>query len=970
MRKIMFLLLLSFFVLPSSVFADNNDGIKKDGKSCQKVTFVVDENLPAPNPTNKMRVRDGKIIADRIATNMQVSRPDEGLVAASFMNDSLSYSSQDALYNVIVKCFAEHRPLVLSPDMVWIVIAQAFSHYVNENAEQLRPLLVSHDGKTTLSVETNKDLLTEDADWEAIMLDFEKQIAENSKKDIAQTISADFTTSGVTERIASHITLMDAMKQYFEYVVHYIACGIPNITLLGTAEDWQKVHDKAMALEAYGMGWWTKELDPILTEFVNAANGNANQSFWQDMVMKNTPDYLRGGGCSNEKSTELDGWVLKLFPYDKDGNRTPEKVAHTRQLMSEMVRVPFRYVKSYPDGHSEETPMELCAGIIGVKEDTLTYALTPQIGWMVRIGEQEDDVLKEWERRNNNEQTSARLDLRVKEVPEGLKRLKVINHLTLTFTRHVNLPQWMDDVEIKHLEISGGDITVDEAEAIRKRFPGVMLRPWLHYVSANDDGGDPPLVVVDGDVVDDVDAKELLCLVEAETVEARMLVEDRLDLNFMRVVGKIDVLKGKDATAVWGIRGANGVIVVTTKNRYDVPYKTEYELTIPNDSNVVLATKVMTDEYIIRMARICEDGIEDVAPDTTQAVGWLRLGAENGLALCQFSLGEYYEKGHGVEQSWEEALKWYRKAAEQGYPYAQIHLGWCYEYGKGVEKSFEEALKWRKMAAEQGDIDAQYLVGWHYRYGKGVAASMTEAAKWFEKSAERGNSDAQLELGLCYEYGRGVAKSMTEAAKWYEQSAKRGNSDAQNNLGLCYEYGRGVTWSMTKAVELYRQSAEQDNFYAQDNLGLCYEYGKGVAKSLPDAVKWYRKSAAKGFSRAQFHLGFCYYSGRGVETSFADAAKWFRKAADQGHAAGQFHLGELYAGGRGVNQSWNEAVKWYKLSAKQGYAKAQCNLGWCYETGKSVAKSREEAIKYYTLAAKQGEERAKSYLERLGVTKY
>jgi len=39
--------------------------------------------------------------------------------------------------------------------------------------------------------------------------------------------------------------------------------------------------------------------------------------------------------------------------------------------------------------------------------------------------------------------------------------------------------------------------------------------------------------------------------------------------------------------------------------------------------------------------------------------------ARRGNARAQNRLGELYENGEGVEQSFEEAAKWYRKAAEQ-----------------------------------------------------------------------------------------------------------------------------------------------------------------------------------------------------------------------------------------------------------------------------------------------------------------
>ena len=48
--------------------------------------------------------------------------------------------------------FRDHRPLVLSPDMFWLLIAQGFARCINEDAEQFKSQFVGHDGKATLEV--------------------------------------------------------------------------------------------------------------------------------------------------------------------------------------------------------------------------------------------------------------------------------------------------------------------------------------------------------------------------------------------------------------------------------------------------------------------------------------------------------------------------------------------------------------------------------------------------------------------------------------------------------------------------------------------------------------------------------------------------------------------------------------------------------------------------------------------------
>lgn len=127
-------------------------------------------------------------------------------------------------------------------------------------------------------------------------------------------------------------------------------------------------------------------MTPILQEFVNASQGQANRRFWQNIVMKRTPKELsRGGGCSKYRTqpTMLDGWCLKFFPFSTEKDRTPEKVPLTYgYMLPELDRVPFTF-QIVGAGPTQTYPMELWTGFVGIEEDLNTYALRPKIGWMV-----------------------------------------------------------------------------------------------------------------------------------------------------------------------------------------------------------------------------------------------------------------------------------------------------------------------------------------------------------------------------------------------------------------------------------------------------------------------------------------------------------------------------------------------------------------------------------------------------------
>src|SRR5262249_19278924 len=116
----------------------------------------------------------------------------------------------------------------------------------------------------------------------------------------------DFSTTGPTERAASEVVLMDAMQSYFSYKF-ITMCGIPAVTLEGTVEDWEEVHERAGRLGQYDLGGWTDQVRTITPESVKAARGDPTPSFWKCL-------YKQSGGSGGPY---ISGWLVRLLPYLK-----------------------------------------------------------------------------------------------------------------------------------------------------------------------------------------------------------------------------------------------------------------------------------------------------------------------------------------------------------------------------------------------------------------------------------------------------------------------------------------------------------------------------------------------------------------------------------------------------------------------------------------------------------------------------
>ena len=440
--------------------------------SAQKgVTFEVDKGLPAPK-TTILKYND-QDIAQKIVNISAIPKQLHRVVKTSFEGERLCYIADDNFYKCMVQAYADHHPLVLSPDIVWLIISQGFSRYVNAHAEEMRDLLVFHEGKMELVVNSNNDILSPSGDWERLLNDFSTSISRNTKGELADLMIADFTTTGITERIASQVSLMDVVKKYFIYTNISAGCGIPSITLEGTPDDWQKVLDKVRSLKKYKLEKWASDLEDILMEFVKASKGKANKKFWKNIVKKRRVDQMKSEkGClPSINSTYLDGWFLKFFPNEL--GETKDSVMWDVDMPQEIVRVSFRHVYVEPDtGVPIDTiPMQLWAGFVGIEEDAKTRALTPKIGWLARIADEEADEvarLKEEDKHRGHLHFSMGNG---QELPHSLSKMDHIRSLQLDFWHNpVVIPEWLDKIPIDKLRIMG-ELT-DESEAqLRQRFP-------------------------------------------------------------------------------------------------------------------------------------------------------------------------------------------------------------------------------------------------------------------------------------------------------------------------------------------------------------------------------------------------------------------------------------------------------------------------------------------------------------------
>ncbi len=437
----------------------------------QGITFEV-EKLSKPEKRLLLKAHHD-IYGDLLLSDAGLSRWDidfdDGIVAKSEAPDSLVSFGAKSFFNGMYRAYADHRPFVLSPDMIWLLISQGFARHINADSERMRKHFVDFSGRMTLIAKADKSYDDPAISWEGIISQFTAQIERETGNELTGLLTCDFSTTTSTEKVSSEITIMEAMKPYFEFIVMRIICGIPEITLQGTTEDWQKIADKAQQLKKYELGWWITELEPILTEFVNASKGDIDTTFWMNMFKAHSQKKYGAPDI-------IDGWVVRFFPYDKDGKRNNlKKLEGGSNLPDEMVKVDVTFV-DVSDGATTGIPLEMWAGFIGLEQNPENFALTPKIGWMIRKkGSENAGIKKKLEIDSQKDGLFEGISIRVKEVPPILLELQEIKQLSITFIDSIRIPEALANVNIGSLTLSG-KITADETERIRQLFPETGLK--------------------------------------------------------------------------------------------------------------------------------------------------------------------------------------------------------------------------------------------------------------------------------------------------------------------------------------------------------------------------------------------------------------------------------------------------------------------------------------------------------------
>ena len=337
-------------------------------------SFAVDDVTPS---TETLATGDCVAAMQEKLARKILASPARGRQVVAFPTEC-----SNPLVAAVHLAFSRHLPLTLSPDAIWLTIAQGFSHHINQSPEEFRGRLVTHQGQV--------DLVAQISQWgekelAGAVADFSSQIREATDPAIHDALMCDFTTTTAEERTASEVALMDTYSHYFRYTVLMCVCGIPQITLTGSLSDWQRMRERIEIFDSFGLAWWVRRLRVILDQFVQAAAGKADREFWQGL-------YKFRPRQSPYHSSMVTGWLVDLFPYLGDASRRCRNPAFaddggSREVAAgafppglSKVNFCLRVVDNFARELSSQD-LHLVAGLFGLQQaDT---GLAPVISWCV-----------------------------------------------------------------------------------------------------------------------------------------------------------------------------------------------------------------------------------------------------------------------------------------------------------------------------------------------------------------------------------------------------------------------------------------------------------------------------------------------------------------------------------------------------------------------------------------------------------
>ena len=375
-------------------------------KDYESITFKVEKGLKKPSEylqTTGMKTilanlfkRRKKMIDNKTGREIQLNA-NEPLEIFHYNLDT----DEQEIFNVgktsliqgLIAAYKNHYPITISPDMIWILIMQGFSRFMEKYENLVRERFVNFTGKKDLKLErmqyspynASKEV------WDGIIKEFVQKIGNNVGKEVVDNLECDFSTTSAVAKVTSQVCIMSAMKQYFTYRVLMAGCGISSITLEGSIKDWEKIKSKLEFLSTKALKWWTKHLIPIIDNIITTKKyystyGQLNQElidFWKGMIR------LKGKGDLYDPHM-INGWIVKFIPNLRGEKPTIYEELLETNVPDQIISCPMEITWLSMQGKRVDFSCSLFSGFYGMVQDKKTFNVKPVIGYAIVVESQQE----------------------------------------------------------------------------------------------------------------------------------------------------------------------------------------------------------------------------------------------------------------------------------------------------------------------------------------------------------------------------------------------------------------------------------------------------------------------------------------------------------------------------------------------------------------------------------------------------
>lgn len=351
----------------SQIGAPNIDGI----------SFELFDVEPASVPSQTVSTRN--------AVETLINGPVES--CSHLLSKCLKGVSTNPLLTAAAICHAEHRPLALSPDAIWLTILQGFSIHLEENWEEWKSQVVSTSLEhRVVNVSTEEfPIGSPESPWDELIVEATSNAYGAVQENVADLFNASFSITTKHDRAAMDIAFLAAVNNHISLYDIISVCGIPSIELKGNLDDWRKIRSLVDRLDAFGLSWWTKKLKPICDEFVHAFETAPNVEFWKKLYTIGDPI------C--KALDRVTGWIGYLFPFTisiREGARISSQFTGGEPPSLETFPIGLREISMRSQRNSI---VKLMGGFLGITQSDNGLTLRPLAGWAIRRQSRMEELL-------------------------------------------------------------------------------------------------------------------------------------------------------------------------------------------------------------------------------------------------------------------------------------------------------------------------------------------------------------------------------------------------------------------------------------------------------------------------------------------------------------------------------------------------------------------------------------------------